>query len=394
MEDLKIDNRIIAGVRRQERVFLRNISLISGVIAILYVSGFTWRCAYYHALGIPASMVEVPFPMVLVPRVHVTVFLAQVILTFLAVGYYNFYKREKRANRAKLMGITEPLDLIVNYGLRRSVKSAGKAKTNQVILYDFLREYVVRPDHQESDWRFDIKEFDKEAVELFPDMPPEIRRSFVWYELQLLVLDRGEMAETIRDSLGSYPEGSKLFDKLTSSLVYAWFPMVVLAAMYWSFEILKPILYGALGVGVGLALATFVHREDRYQFWHMLWISVVLLIVLNAIDGHTTARADLKGPNLPIATISTKSGQEQKGLLLASFSDGYFLVPLDANDVYRRIKIQKDEVRSISYTTVSWLLKSLEATKEQLQTHLQKTDEFLNEAKQTLNKVKDPNCAD
>lgn len=384
MGNAKIDKRILSSVRRQERNFIRSISLISVGIAILYVSGFIWRREYYQALGIPASMVEVKFPIVLIPAIHINIFLAQVVLSFLSVKYYNFYKRKRRARRAKLMGITEPLDLIVDFGVQKNVNLGRQKKTNQVVLYDFLREYLERPEQKKSDWKFDIKEFEKEALQIFPDIPTEIRGSFVWYELQILVMDSDELGETIRDSLGYYPEGSKLFERLHSWSLYGWFVLIISIGIFWSRSALQPLIYAVLGVGIGLALAELSRRNDRFQFWHMLWISVILLFALNAIDGYITARADLVNARLPIATFSKRNGEEEKGLLIASFSDCYFMVPLDANDVYRRIKIEKNEVRSISFTTVSWLLKSLEHNDQYLKTLIQKNEDI-------LERHKDPN---
>ena len=90
MVKAKIDKAILSSVRQKERAFIRSISLISAGIGILYVSGFIWRISYYQKLGIPASMVEIPFPMVLIPKIHITVFLAQVILGFIGASYYEF----------------------------------------------------------------------------------------------------------------------------------------------------------------------------------------------------------------------------------------------------------------------------------------------------------------
>lgn len=387
MVKAKIDKRILSRVRQKERTFIKSISLISAGIGILYVSGFIWRCSYYQALGIPASMVEVQFPMVLIPKIHITLFLSQVILTFLAFSYHEFYKREKRARRAKLMGIAEPLDIIVDYGIKQHLKSNSPKKTNQVVLYDFLHEYIARPEHKESDWKFDIKEFEKfekEALPLFTDIPPEIRGSFTQYELQLLIMDSDQRSEAIRDSLGSYPEGSKLFERLSLWCVYGWIILIVLMAIFWSHGALKPLIYAALGVGVGFALEKLARSEDRFQFWHMIWISVFLLFALNHFDGSITARADLSNDRLPIATFSKRNGQEEKGLLIASFSDCYFIVPLDANDVFRRIKIEKDEVRSISFTRLSWIRKSIEHNEQYLKALIQKNEDI-------LERRKDPN---
>ncbi len=379
MGKAKIDKRILSIIRRQEQMFIRSISLVSVGIAILYISGFIWRSKYYQALGIPASMIEVNFPMVMIPSIHITVFLAQVILSFLGVNYYNFYKRERRARRAKIMGITEPLDLIVDFGLQKNVKLGRQKKNNQVVLYDFLHEYMARPEHKESDWKFDIKEFDKEALQLFPDIPTEIRESFVWYELQILCMDSDELRDAIQDSIGSYPEGSKLFERLNLWFCYGWLILIVSIGIFWSRTALQPLIYAALGVGIGFALAELSQREDRYQFWSMLWISVFLLFVLNAVDGRITARSDIANARLPIATVSTKNGEDEKGFLLASFSHGYFMAPLDPNETYRLIMIEKDEVRTIGFKRISSLIKSIENNDQYLKKLMQKDVDTLSE---------------
>ena len=160
---------------------------------------------------------------------------------------------------------------------------------------------------------------------------------------------------------------------------YGWFILIVSVGIFWSRSALQTIIYAALGVGIGFALAELSQREDRYQFWHMLWISVFILFTLNSVDGHITARSDIANARLPIATVSTKNGEDEKGLLLASFSHGYFMAPLDPNETYRLIMIEKNEVRTIGFKRISSLIKSIENNDQYLKKLMQKDVDTLSE---------------
>ena len=309
------------------------------------------------------SMVEIQFPKVLIPTTNIICYISHVILTFLFVSYYGFYRREKRKQRAKKMGIIEPIEIIVDYGLKINEKLKDSSKTNQVALYNYFYEYLARPEHKESDWKFDIKDFEKEALPLFTDIPSEIRGSFILYELKLLAMESEELRETIRDSIGYLPEGSKLFDKIMTWLFYVWIIIILLMGIFWSPNVFQPVLYAILGVGVGFALGKLNRSEDRYQFWHMIWFSVIILFVNSHYDGYLFARSDLLNSRLPIATFSKINGDEEKGILIASFSDCYFIIPSDPNYIFRRIKIEKSDVRSINYITADWLIKEIQYRK-------------------------------
>lgn len=368
MGQTKTDKRIFGHIQRQERRILRSLSLISVVTAILYACGVVWRTFYYQALGIPVSIIDFPFPIILIPKADLIVFISQGMLSFLAVKYYSFYQQQKRLERAKTMGISQPLDLIVSYAAQNNVKYPNTEKRNTTVLYDFFIEYIKKNKKNKSDWEFDITEFESEALKLFPDLPHQIKDSFVRYELQLLIMDSQELKETIGDSIGSFPRSSKMFDMINNSLLYMWILFCVATAVFLTADILWTLLYAALGVGVGYILAKLSEREDRYQLWHTIWVAVILLIILNAISGYVTAKSNLKNLLFPIATITLTNGTEHNGLLLGSFSDGYVITEVDDNDFYKLRKIHKDAIASVSIQTIGRLLRNLEGLKEKMET--------------------------
>lgn len=360
------NDRILTKVRLQEKYFVRSISLVSIGICILYISGLIWRISYYKYFGIPSSMIEIPFPIVLIPKPNIVCFLFNLIFTYLIFSYHGFYQREKRSQRAKKMSIKGPLKILVDYGFRNNEKFKDSKKSNQDVLYDFFYKYLDRPENKGSDWTFDIKEFQKEALPLFSDIPYEIKESFILYELKLLAMDSVEYRDTISDSIGSLPEGSKIFEKFSICYSCIWIILILIFGIFWAPNLLHTLLCGLIGFGVGIAILKLSKVEKRYQLWHMIWLTVIILFIINHLDGYITARWVVLNSRLPIATFSTKKDENVEGLLIASFSDCYFIIPYEPNDVFRRIKIEKDEVRSISLTNLYLLRKKLEYKKQNL----------------------------
>ena len=349
------DNKILGRVRRQERNLLRSISWISLGIATLYVCGYVWRSCYYNRMGIPVSMIDFPFPEILIPKQNLFVFIVQALLTIAYENYSNFFIKNKRLHRAKAMGIDAPINMLHDYAMRSN--SGSPDKTNYQVIMEFLVNYIATNSKDNPQWQFERVEFDNKALELFQDIPPELKSSFISYSIKFNVMDKTEQNQTIKDALGWPPEGSKIYETIQKVLFWLVPLVVVFAIIIRSQDIILALIYGIIGILIGYYLVKVSKVEARWQMWHSVLISVIVLLVLNGIDGYVIAGAALKTGQLPIVRIIKTDGDEQNGLLLGSFNDGYIIALFEPNDFYRHMKIHKQAIESISWTTVYMLNK-------------------------------------
>lgn len=356
-----VTERVVA----EESRVLQSIGWVSIATAILYVCAVAWRFAYYTRLGVPFVILEFPFPDILIPRLTLLAFIANALLAFLAGRFYRFYEDQKRSQRAKVIGVTDSLEALTKYSLQKSVEPSHGGKTNIQALFALLVKYFDRTKKDGEEWTFNFEEFDKEIKPLFPDLPQAISKSFVWYGCQLFVMESNETRETLRDSMGAPPRGSKYMDALAH-----WAPWVFLLCTLPNFLFqpayaLRLVIFVLLGFFLGRFLAKLTEYEDRYQLWWAIWMSLVSLVILSAVDGYVTARERLSQGSLPTATIEQCDGMTYEGLLLADFSDGYVLFTTDPNDLCQCVKLHKQQVRSVKLTTVGWLRKLVRRLEEE-----------------------------
>lgn len=320
--------RVAERIAAEESRILRSVSWISVATAILYLCGVAWRSFYYRRLGVPSVLIEFPFPGLLIPCHTPLAFIATATVAFLGARFYSFYQQQRRVERAKIMNVGGPLDMLAKYALKKSINPLYKGKTNHHVLHTLLLEYVERNHTADPAWVFDVKEFEKQAKPCFPDLPTEIEGSFVVYECKLVTMESGDIKETLVDSLCSWPQGSRFLDILSRWAAWIGLAFSLPCVISWPAYYLRMLAFIVLGLIVGRFLATLMDYEDRYQFWWMVWVSVVLLVFLNAVDGYETAGGQLSQGSLPSATIEQCDGMTYEGLLLADFSDGYVLLLL------------------------------------------------------------------
>lgn len=350
------NNKILERVRRHERNLLRNLSWISLGIAILYVCGYVWRSWYYARMGIPVSMIDFPFPEILIPKMHLFIFIVQALFVILYENYSNFFTKSKRSHRAKAMGIDAPINKLQDYAFKSNSDSPGK--TNYQVIMEFLANYIVTNSKDNPQWQFERDDFDKKALELCQDIPTELKSSFISYSIKFYCMDETEQNQTIKDVIGWPAEGSKIYEKIQMAIGLFLLLVVIVVIFIGSQDIIDIILsfiYMVIGMLVGCFLVKVSKVEARWQMWHSVLMSIIVILALNGIDGYVTAGIELKNGHLPIVKIIKADGDEQKGLLLGSFTDGYIIAFSDPNDCYRHMKIHKQAVESISWTTLNLL---------------------------------------
>ena len=360
------EDRILEHVRRQERNHIRSISWISIGVAILYVCGYVWRIHYYSRLGIPVLFVDFPFPEIIVPKVRLFAFMASVLAVIAYENYYDFYTRKKRLQRAKAMGIDAPLEKLYEYAFQKNSSSANK--TNYTVFCEFLTEYIKANPRDNPDRKFSRDDFDSDPLNLFKDVPSDLKSSFVPYCIGLFDMGEPEVEQTFKDTLGLPPEGSKLYKKTQTGLFYILLAScVVLVIIYDVADVMiLTFIYMGLGMIVGIFLVKVSKVDARWQMWHSIFMSIVVLVFLSGIDGYFTAQSELKKIEFPIAQIVQTDGKEQTGILLASFDDGYILAVSDPNDIYTLRKFHKHSVASLNYTTMRRVNQDLEMLKKRM----------------------------
>ncbi len=108
MANLDEDKLMQGIIRKQERYFIERISWISLCVGILYVCGYTWRLVYYKALGIPLSIIDFPFPEILVPKPGLAAFIFGFAYVFLFAIYIEFCRRHRITKIAEMLGTELP----------------------------------------------------------------------------------------------------------------------------------------------------------------------------------------------------------------------------------------------------------------------------------------------
>ncbi|MFC1782431.1 hypothetical protein ACFL02_02465 [Planctomycetota bacterium] len=310
-------------------------------------------------------MIDFPFPEILIPKINMIVFIVQAFYVIAYEKYYSFFIKSKRLYRAKAMRIDAPIDKLQEYAIQSN--SSSTDKTNLQVIMEFLVNYINTNSKDNPQWKFKREEIDDKALELLPDIPPELKSSFISYSIKMFVMDKTERYQTIKDALGYPAEGSKIYE-ISQKIIFWLLPLVfIFAIIIRSQEMILPFIYMLMGILVGYFLVKVSKVEARWQMWHSVIISVLVLLVLNGIDGYVTANTDLKNVNFPIVKIIKSDGEKQVGVLLGSFTDSYVIIPYEQDEFYRLMKINKQSVESISWTTFYVLNKDIEKMKIDLE---------------------------
>jgi len=360
-KDQLYDSQILNRVRRQERVMLRSISWISLGIALLYVCGYLWRASYYNRLGVPVSIVDFPFPEILVPKMCLVVFLFQALYVVACENYSEFFANISRRKRAKAMGLAALPATVNSYGIRSN--SIFADKSNYVVVGQFLGDYTRSKAAESPEWRFDMADFENAAAYLFQDAPAELRHAFLVFFVQLAGMDNAQRSEAIGDVVGRRARGAKVYWATQIGAAFILLIVVICAIVLKLISIFLVLLYMAVGIGVGYFLVVMSKVEARWQLWHSVWMAVLVMVAISGIDGCLTARGDLKKQRLPVVKVVKTDGSEQEGLLAGNFNDGYVLIPFTDNAIYGHTKIHKEAVKTISWTSVRKLQAKLEEAK-------------------------------
>ncbi len=356
------DKKIQRIIQKQERYLIERISWISLCISILYVCGYTWRVVYYKTLGVPVSIIDFPFPEILVPQPGFLAFLFTFLYLFLLMQYIEFHRQYRIAQISKMLGTELPTDKIYEYLTKRNVKSGHifKRKTNIEVFNETILRYSKDSSDGKCEKPFDVDGFKRELIKLFPDATEKMRRSILDYFIGLYSMSKEEMIQTVRFSSG-IPAWIMHWSVLAFFLI-TFLPLSFMLHYYWRDIFVIPWM---LGIVTASLLSLQYHSKNRFQLWFMIIITIVCAIIGTGISAKMTGNLDLTKKRFTIVTVLLADKKMESGFLLGRFSDRYVIMPLETADTGKRVSIQTSQVISMNLICPDWKTSSIKEDKIQ-----------------------------
>jgi len=385
-----IPEAILTRVRRMERQLLQNIKWISLGIGVLYLLGYIWRVFYYGRFGIPPSLLDFPFPEILVPKGSgVVAFFVWMIFPLSYAKFHDFFVRSKRSLLADKMGITQPVEDVLKNLFR---PNSGPNKTRyannfEAIAFrtiDYVHEHLQTSDRLTDD---DWEELVRQLRLQLPDVPDPMKDSMISWTMQHFIREKEEIFRAV-DTFHQPPTSSPLFNRILFAIFLLLIPLLLYTGELWR------IAFMALGYVLGKAAYKLSYVENRVQFWHVLWIAVILAFGVQAIDASLSAISDVKNDKFPYASVSTSDQEGSFGMLLGFFKGSYFIFSMDEHDFPKLLVIDADHVQRIELDYRAWTLLNLKKLKKNFHKLEQRYDELIRKREALRKEKGDPNFLD
>ena len=189
----------------------------------------------------------------------------------------------------------------------------------------------------------------------------------------------------LQTSQGRSPQGSPAFNKTMILL-----PIVGLGGLLYTKQF-SFVGFACLGYFFGRTAWEFSQRPDRVQFWHLLWIFLLVVGVVQWTDAWVLAGRDLKLGKFAVVASSTDTEEDGPRILLGFFRGKYIIASPD--DLYgRKLTIlDSSHVETMDITYLSWLEQSMRKGKKELKKTL---EELRGKQGQLANEMADPNAPD
>jgi hypothetical protein len=147
------------------------------------------------------------------------------------------------------------------------------------------------------------------------------------------------------------------------------------------------IVFGILGSCLGKVVFKFSSLSDRVQFWHLLWICLLLACGAQVTDAWISAGRDMKLGKFPLVTLSTNNQDEKTKFLLGFFKGKYFIASTDELYGHKVTVLDAKHVDKIDIAYMRWLEASMKKKRKELNKLEKRRDQL---AKQ----IDDPNALD
>lgn len=367
------DNQILLKFKKKELLFIRSLGWISLITGCLYFTGYTWRIYYYSYLGVDSSMIEYPFPEILIPNPRIFCFIIALLSWFASRTFYQLYANEVRKRRAQKMGITYPLDELANYSDKINSHPANTDKVkNRIFLLRLFYKHLLENNktikitddnmrEKLNHYLIDDKNYTSpHFLDYFKDIPEKMAKDFVKYSAILWSTEEKERFQIVGESIGAIPKPHIGRIGRKTLVVILFFAIASLIFIN-NFEYRLQVFYCLLGIATGILISKAYTWEDRAMFWNILYSGFCLLVVITALDGYMLANYNLKKLNFPAVEIRQNDGTIQDGMLLATFRESYIVLPLpiDSNSIGTKVRIHSHSVSSAKIIPLYQFLKKL-----------------------------------
>lgn len=154
------------------------------------------------------------------------------------------------------------------------------------------------------------------------------------------------------------------------------------------------IVFGILGSCLGKVVFKFSSLSDRVQFWHLLWICLLLACGVQVTDAWISAGRDMKLGKFPLVKPSTNNQDDEPKFLLGFFKDKYFIASPD--ELYgRKVTVLDAKHRDkIDIAYLGWLEASMKRKRKELSELGKSLQELEKRRDQLAKQMGDPNALD
>lgn len=154
------------------------------------------------------------------------------------------------------------------------------------------------------------------------------------------------------------------------------------------------IVFAGLGYFLGKVAFKFSCLSNRVQFWHLLWICLLLACGVQSIDAWISAGQDMKLGKFPLVTLSTNNQDEKTKFLLGFFKGKYFIASPDELYGHKITVLDAKHVDKIDIGYIRWLEASMKKKRKELNELEKRGAELEKRRDQLAKQIDDPNALD
>jgi len=373
------DRIVLPRVQRAERRLLRNIQYVSIGVAVLYLFGFIWRSSYYSRLGIPQSLIDFPFPEILVPKsLCIVIFIVSILSPFASRKFSDFFVETRRDFVNKTFGLKCPMKEVIQYLGQKSADS--KYNTNYEAILGATTEYI-------SERTLSKNDFTKEAYdELYNflrtkivGLSREMKDSVISF-VKIMALEDDVRDDVIKfivaASTGKSPKGYYIPTKIYWFIQIMIAGFLLLSGFYWGhWQSLGALILGNI---LGLAVYRCSYVENRVQFWMVLLICFSAACGVQFGDAQLSAYTDMQEGRFPVVLnlpeiydesqgeIKENQGKYTQGLFLGYFKGKYIFSSIGKFDWPNLIIVDGSHIKELRLVYKLWMKKGFEKSIQQL----------------------------
>ena len=394
----KVGDAVITQVRRSERHLLKNLKWISIAVAMLYVLGYVWRSSYYERLGIPHSLLDFPFPEILVPQSFLLIaFASTIVWPFVCRQFYDYFIKARRKAISESIGISCPIQDIISFLGEKNPEDKNETNIERLlsISVDYIQDIKNKTGKFTNDDYKNLREVLKGKLN---GLSEPMKESVINYLIHIISLEKENLRETIDTTVtaaaGMPPEGFDMPNAVFYFLFIIFVAWCLYYGLYWHIIIIL------LGHFLGIAVYKLSYVEDRTQFWRILWLCIIIACCIQYFDARMTAVWNLKHGNFPVVlklklndssnTLSSAENErELAGILFGFFKGKYFVASNDKIFGHKLTILDSERVQDMEIIYSRWLEKNIEKSRKELRELADRLSELEKEGESIIKKSED-----